>query len=69
MYKKIKFVAAYGLQQRTFLCNKLVNSSTCQLVNSSTCNLFHQFLHSSFQLAVVAVDVVLRSVINLNIGL
>ena len=33
MYKKIKFVAAYGLQQRTFLCNKLVNSSTCQLVN------------------------------------
>ena len=31
MYKKIKFVAAYGLQQRTFLCNKLVNLSTRQL--------------------------------------
>lgn len=61
MYKKIKFVAANQKQQRTFLCYKLVNLSTC--------NLFHQFLHSSFQLAVVAVDVVLRSVINLNIGL
>ena len=65
----MKFVAANQKQQRTFLSYKLVNLSTRQLVNSSTCNLFHQFLHSSFQLAVVAVDVVLRSVINLNIGL
>ena len=47
---------------------QLVNSSTCQLVNSSTCNLFHQFLYGSLQLSVVAIDVVLRCVINLNIG-